>query len=268
MAAILMVSCSSAESFNLFTLNDDITFGKQMHEEILANPGEYPLLDRTASAENEAVYAYVEDIMYRILDSGKIENRDAFEWKLTIIDDDVLNAFAAPGGYLYFYTGFLKFAESEAELAGVMAHEIAHADRRHSTQKLTKVYGIQVLLSLLVDENSSTMSQILAQMASGGGNLAFTRENEYEADEYAMRYMYSIYGSSDRNYNLLSMQDFFNRMEDELGVDGSGDSLSVFLRTHPYNDDREDAMTALWESFGSPDGERYAENHKAFKELL
>ncbi len=265
---LLLGSCESAQSFNLFSLAEDSAFGAQMHEEILANPAEYPILDPAASPENEAVYDYVEGIMTRILQSDEVENRDTFEWHLTIIDADVLNAFAAPGGYLYFYTGFLKFAESEAELAGVMAHEIAHSDRRHSTQKLTKVYGIQVLLSLLVDENSSTMSQILAQMAAGGSDLAFTRENEYEADEYAMRYMHSISGSSGRNYNLLSMQDFFNRMEDDMGVDGSGDSLSVFLRTHPYNDDREAAMTGLWESFGSPSGERYIDNHRQMKELL
>lgn len=251
--------------FNLFSLEDDKAFGEQMHEEILANPDEYPILNRN-TGNNEAVYKYVEDIMDRILESDKIFNKETFDWQVTIINDDVLNAFAAPGGYLYFYTGFLDFAGSEAELAGVIAHEIAHADRRHSTDNLSKVYGLQILWSLLLGNEPTLMGEILANLSTGLGNLAFTREHEYEADEYALRYMFSIYDLSDRNYYLPSMKDFFNRMEEHFGVEGDGSF--DFLRTHPFNDDREAAMDEIFVELGSPWGQTYKTNHDDIKLLL
>ena len=63
-----------------------------------------------------------------------------------IHDDSTLNAFCTPGGYIYIYTGILKFLDSEDEFAGVLGHEIAHADLRHSTRQMTKQYGVQILL--------------------------------------------------------------------------------------------------------------------------
>jgi predicted Zn-dependent protease len=253
---LLFTSCDEGE-VNFFSLQDDIDFGRQLDAEIAANPGEYPLLPRTG---NENLYNYVEGIMLRVLDSDNVRYRNKFPWRVKIIDKDVQNAFAAPGGSLYFYTGFLTFAESEAELAGVMAHEIAHADRRHSTENMTKLYGIQILFSIILGEDPSTLGTILAQLTGSLSGLSFSRENEFEADEYAVRYMDSIRGGS-RNYNLLAMQDFFNRMEDVYEVDGDGSPVGEFFRTHPYNNDRENAMTAVWDELGRPSGELYTSNH-------
>ena len=257
---ILLSSCVSNDDgqVNFFSLEDDIAFGKQLDEEIADTPEEYPILPRKG---NEALYNYVEGIMNRILKSDMIRYRDDFPWRLHIIDKDVQNAFAAPGGSLYFYTGFLSFAESEAELAGVMAHEIAHADRRHSTENMTKQYGIQILFGALLGEEPGVLSQILSQLTGSLSGLAFTRENEYEADSFAVRYMDSV-RNGDRNYDLLAMQDFFNRMEEIYEVEGDGSKVGEFFRTHPYNNDREDAMTDVWEELGKPTGELYTENHK------
>ncbi|QEN06776.1 peptidase M48 [Oceanispirochaeta crateris] len=258
LALILLTGCDANGNLNFFSIQDDIEFGQQLDAEILANPSEYPLLSRSAYPE---VYAYVEGIMDLILQSDLIRYEDSFPWQVRIIDQDVLNAFAAPGGYLYFYTGFLSFAESEAELAGVMAHEIAHSDRRHSTENMTKVYGLQVLLSLLIGEEPGLLSEILAGLTVGASNLAFTRENEYEADEYALRYMNSV--RSTREYELRAMQEFFNRVEDVYDEEGEGSTLGAFFRTHPYNDDREDAMDEIWEELGAYNGEYYRAAHEA-----
>ncbi len=261
LTVIVLSSCVSTDSgqVNFFSLQDDKAFGEQLDAEIAANPEEYPLLPREG---NEALYSYVEGIMNRILSSGMIRYRNDFNWRLHIIDQDVQNAFAAPGGSLYFYTGFLSFAESEAELAGVMAHEIAHADRRHSTENMTKLYGIQILLGALMGDEPGTMSQILAQLTGNLSGLAFTRENEYEADSFAVKYMHSVRGSG-RDYDLLAMQDFFNRMEEIYQVEGEGSKVGEFFRTHPYNNDREDAMTDVWKDLGRPEGLLYASNHSS-----
>ena len=73
-----------------------------------------------------------------MMDDEHVADFSDFDWELKIIhDDETLNAFCAPGGYIYVYTGLIKFLAHEDNLAGVIGHEIAHADLRHSTQQLT-----------------------------------------------------------------------------------------------------------------------------------
>ena len=99
-------------------------------------------------------YNYLQGITDEILNSGNVTYRDEFVWKIHIIEDDeVLNAFATPGGYIYVYTGLIKFLENEDDLAGVMGHEIAHSDQRHSVKQLQKMYGVQILLSVVLGES-------------------------------------------------------------------------------------------------------------------
>jgi predicted Zn-dependent protease len=87
----------------------------------------------------------------KLLATGKAEYSDRFNWKVRIIKDDAtVNAFAVPGGYMYFYTGLIKTLDNEAQFVGVLAHEMAHIARRHTTTQLTKAYGIDLLLSFLI----------------------------------------------------------------------------------------------------------------------
>ena len=248
------------DNFNAFSVEEDIELGKQCAEEIESSPSDYPILSRKNYA---SVYKYLETIRDRILSSDKIENRDNFEWKVTIIDDDVLNAFVTPGGYIYFYTGLLKYMKSEAEVAGVMAHEIAHADRRHSTQAMTKEYGVTILFSiatgLLTGGEGSFLADIVQTLAVNGASLSFSRKHEYEADEYSVRYLNSI--RNKKNYQPTAIVDFFDRMK--------ADSLSQsnghfeFLMTHPYDDNRKANIYKIWQKLGAPEGDRYENNHAA-----
>ncbi len=131
---------------NLFSLEDDRRLGAQVNQEILSNPGQYPVLPEAGNAE---AYRYIRGITQKILNSGKVEHRDEFAWEVRIIkDDNTLNAFCTPGGYIYVYTGLIKYLDSEEQLAGVMGHEIAHADRRHSTKQMTQTYGVQGLAAI------------------------------------------------------------------------------------------------------------------------
>ena len=89
-------------------------------------------------------YAHLDALRDDILASGEVAYADEFDWETHFIqDDEVLNAFAAPGGYIYVYTGLMRYLEEEDQLAGVLGHEIAHAANRHSTEQLTKQYGIE-----------------------------------------------------------------------------------------------------------------------------
>ena len=260
-AIILFSQCSKDGKINVFSVKDDIAFGAQLDSTIVNNPSEYPLLPRTG---NEAVYNYVEGIMNQILESNEIHYRDEFPWQVRIINQNILNAFAAPGGYLYFYTGFLKYAASEAELAGVMAHEIGHADHRHSTNSLTKLYGFQFMLSVVLGQNPSQLTQIASQLALNGVALDFSRDDEYEADASAVTYITSIQHL--RNYDPTAIVDFFDRMKADSLTQSSGSF--EFLRTHPYDDNRKEKIYALHNKLGGNSGEKFAAEHNAIRQLL
>jgi hypothetical protein len=141
-------------SLNLFSINDDIELGKQLEQEIASNPSEYPLLSETAYPQ---AYAYIKGLRDSILNGGNVYYKDKFEWKVKIIqDDNTLNAFCAPGGYIYIYTGLIKYLDSEDELIGVLGHEMAHADRRHSTDQLTKNFGLSLLIGIVTGTTGQT----------------------------------------------------------------------------------------------------------------
>ena len=132
---------------NVFTIEDDKNFGLQMETEIANNPSQYPLLSKTTYASS---YAYLENMKQQIIAGGTLDHANDFVWKLYIIqDDNTQNAFCTPGGYIYVYTGLIKYLNNASSLAGVLGHEMAHADKRHSTEQMTKQYGLSLLVGVV-----------------------------------------------------------------------------------------------------------------------
>ena len=221
-------ACKDDEGFNLFSIEDDKQLGLQLKEEITANPAEFPVLDES---QFSAAYSHLSRMKDSILNSGNVTHKNDFLWELKIIhDDSVLNAFCAPGGYIYVYTGLIKFLESEDELAGVLGHEIAHADKRHSTEQLTKVYGISLLFQVILGENAG----LLQEIAQGLISLKFSRTNEAEADEYSVKYLCPT------AYNAAGAAGFFQKL---LDLQQTG-STPEFLSTHPSPDNRVQDINA------------------------
>ncbi|PCJ66560.1 MAG: peptidase M48 [Bacteroidetes bacterium] len=236
---------------NFFSLEDDKTFGAQVAAEIDADQETYPTLD---SATYPEAYAYLYAIRDSILNSGNVVHKDDFDWRLRIIhDDSTLNAFCTPGGYIYVYTGIIKFLDSEDQFAGVMGHEIAHADERHSTAALTQQYGIDVLLGVLLGEDKGT----LAQIAQGLVGLKYSRGNESESDLRSVEYLYPT------AYDARGAAKFFEKIAESGG--GSGPQ---FLSTHPNPENRIEAINAHWESLGGKVGETFKSRYEAFQNSL
>ena len=236
--------------FNLFSLNDDIQFGAQVAAEIESDPETYPILD---SAQYVEAYAHIYRIRDSILNSGNVVHKDDFLWQIRIIEDDsMLNAFCTPGGYIYVYTGLIKFLDAENELAGVMGHEIAHADERHSTEALTKAYGLDVLFAILLGDNNA-----LSQVAQGLLNLSYSRNNETESDQRSVEYLYPT------AYDARGAAKFFEKM-----LAGGGSTVPQFLSTHPNPENRVEAINAHWELLGSKVGETYDQRYITIKNSL
>lgn len=220
-------ACDKDGDINFFSIEQDNQLGEQVKSEIAAS-GEYNVLPRSAYP---VAYGHIDRIANTILNSGEVQYRDELNWEIFIIDDDVLNAFCTPGGKIYVFTGLIKYLDTEDQLAGVLAHEIGHADHRHTTNALTRQYGFQLLLEVVLGENQGLLSEI----AVGIANLRFSRSNETEADEASVLYL-----GSEGTYNCAGAAGFFQKMEAE----SNAPSPPPFLSTHPAPENRIENILA------------------------
>ncbi len=227
-------SCSEGGGVNLFTIEDDRALGAQIAAEIASDQAQFPVLDSSAYPE---VYEQLYALRDVILRSGQVAHAEDFLWQIRVISNDtVINAFCTPGGYIYVYTGLLRYLDDMSQLAGVLAHEMAHADLRHSTDQLTTAYGINLLLNLVMGENRNMITDI----ATGLGQLAFSRSDESQADQYAVQY---LCGSP---YAADGSAGFFDGMQAEE----EGAAVPEFLSTHPNPDNRAERIRAHADELG------------------
>ncbi len=247
---LLLVGCSSGVNLNLFSIEEDKEFGKKVAAEIEADP-KFKLLD---SIQNQEVYSYVYKIRNEILESGNVVHKNDFDWRIRIIQDDsTLNAFCTPGGYIYVYTGILKFLDSEDQLAGVMGHEIAHADLRHSTRQMTEMFGIQLILELIAGDSKS-----VKDITSGLIGLTFSRSHEKEADEQSVNYLCPT------KYNAAGGSGFFEKLIKK----GNSNNPPVFLSTHPDPGNRVEKFKEIKTEKGCTGIETYASEFKRIMSKL
>lgn len=252
-------ACDKNGNVSLFGVSNDLELGAQVAEQIAADPDTYPILDE---ATNEAAYSYLQAMTDEILNSGEVVYANDFAWQIHIIDQDVLNAFATPGGYIYVYTGLINYLDNIDDLAGVMGHEIAHADLRHSSRSLQKQYGVSTLLSILLGDNSSQLAEIAAGYASGLSALKFSRDHESESDARSVEYLANTVFACD------GAAAFFEKLE----ADGQTSSTLEFLSTHPSPDNRIEDIEAKASEVGC-DTELSSDNingmsYQDFKDLF
>lgn len=236
---------NEGKGFNVFTIEQDRALGAQVAHEIDSNKREYPQLD---SIQYKEVYQYLYKVRNNILNSGKVDFKDDFGWRLRVIhDDSVLNAFCTPGGYIYIYTGILKFLDSEDQLAGVLGHEIGHADMRHSTRQMTSMYGVQILLDVLAGDRAA-----LKQVTGALIGLKFSRSHETEADERSVLYLCPT------KYNADGGAGFFEKIQ-AMG----GQRVPEFLSTHPDPGNRIETFHNNKTTMGCQGNESFTTEYKA-----
>lgn len=219
----LAIACSApGGGYNpFFTIEDDKLLGQQLEGQIASDPQNYPILDK---AQYPQAYAYLEAMRDEILASGEVHHAQNFEWKLYIIhDDNTLNAFAAPGGYMYIYTGLFKYLPDASSLAGVVGHEMAHADERHSVNQMSKMVGFEVLCQIATGTDAEDLVAITAQLSS----LKFSRSDEKEADSRSVHYLCKTSFQEDGAANFFEMM-----------LQDGGEQPPEFLSTHPSHENR------------------------------
>jgi len=219
---------SGRHEFMLLSEAEEVNLGRETDGQVLQEYGIYKEPELTA---------YLSTLCQRL---GKVSHRPNLTYQFKILDASVVNAFAVPGGYVYFTRGILATLNNEAELAGVMAHEIGHITARHSAQQYSKAQFAQVTLGVgaaVADAVGLSGLSGLAQLGVGMLFLRFSRDNERQADSLGVEY------ASKLNYDASQLAEFFQTLEQmNPGSDRSG--LPGWFSTHPSPDDRLHAVRA------------------------
>lgn len=212
----------------VFSVEKDIELGKQTVQSLEEDPEQYPVLSEEDYPE---AYEHLDRIVQQIVTAEEIEYADIFAYdNVRIIHrDDVLNAFATPGGFIYVFSGLIRYLDAEDHLAGVLGHEIAHAERRHSSLRLQKEYGTKQLLRFaLWNPNVDAQNVVFAKILADLTNLDYSREQEAESDLLSVRYL------AHTDYACDATAGFFEK----LLAEGNDAKIPEFLSDHPASDAR------------------------------
>ena len=175
------------------------------------------------------------------LKMAEVSERPQLPWCFQVLDDAAINAFAAPGGFIYVTRGTLAYCNSEAELAGILGHEIGHVTAKHAVINLSRQQVIQFGFGVLEQvypelEGISDLAGIGMQLLF----LKFSREDELEADELGVRYMIRIGQNPNR---LIDVMEMLERLSQARG----GGDLPQWLSTHPSPGNRRVNLAAIIE---------------------
>jgi len=188
--------------WNLFSPQQDVELGRKASQEA---ERQLPLLN------DRRVDSYLNSLGRRLADRAPGER---YPYQFKGVNDATINAFALPGGFLYVHRGAIEAADNEAQLAGVMGHEIGHVALRHGTNQATKAYAWQLPLAAIGGlVGSDSLGGVVAQLAAGFGVnsvlLRYSRDAERQADLIGTQILY------DNNYDPRAMAQFFEKIEAE-----------------------------------------------------
>jgi predicted Zn-dependent protease len=211
--------------FNLFSKQQDVQLGQESAAQVR----------KQMKVINDPVLtSYVNTIGKRLASSREAQ-ASGFPFSFEVVSDPSINAFALPGGPMFIHTGLLKAVDSEAQLAGVMGHEMSHVILRHGTNQASKRNLIELPAMLASQMGSGSMMGQLAQLGIGlGANsvlLKFSRTAESQADLMGSHLM------AESGYNPMEMARFFEKLNAE-----GGQRAPQFLSDHPNPDNRERAI--------------------------
>jgi len=224
----ILLSCATTgpggkKSFILISESQEIELGESVSQQVLEQ--EKPLTD-------DQWQSYLTEVGKKVV---AVSDRSALPFHFTVLDNDQINAFATPGGYLFFYTGILRMMESEDELAAVMAHEISHVVGRHSVKTIQTYYGGAIAANILLGDQADKEIGKITEIVFGLALRGYGRSNEHEADQYGLHYM------TKAGYNPQAMVTMFEKLASASG-DRESNFFEGLLSTHPDTKDRISRM--------------------------
>lgn len=227
--ACLLVCCAaSLSALGLITVEQEIEIGREAQVEVRRQVPEL---------RDQVVARYVTGIGRRLTAKARGAK---YPYSFTVANQREINAFALPGGPVWIHRGALTAAANEAQLAAVLAHEIAHISQRHAADRITQQLVanglIGVLGALLGNDTSAQRAQFGARILAGGYMLKFSRDDEREADAVGATIMRQA------GWDARQMVAFLRTLEREEGK--RGNQATVFLSSHPAPGERAERLRA------------------------
>lgn len=212
---------------SLVSEGQEIQMGREADPQIVAQMGLYP---------DSSVQRYVREIGLRLAAESE---RPDLPWTFRVLDDPTVNAFALPGGFIYITRGILTHLTSEAELAGVLGHEIGHVTARHSASQMSRAQlaqlglGVGMIFSETVRDYGGLASQSLGLLF-----LKFGRDDESQADELGIRYM------TREGYDPRELAGVMRMLSRTSQLNSGGGRVPEWLSTHPDPANRSESILA------------------------
>lgn len=204
------------EELMLMTESQDLEIGQKYAPELEKQMG--------GRIADEALQNYINTVGQKV---AKVSHRRSWEYHFTALDDDMVNAFALPGGYIFITKGMLKELTTEAQLASVLGHEVAHVVARDTAALMSREIGIDILLSAAVSENTSSTIRTAADLTRQIIGLRFSRTDEKDADYAGMDYMVRA------GYDPAGMVETMQMLQDQQKT-----RSIEFFSTHPNPENR------------------------------
>lgn len=231
---VMVIILFAAPSWAMLTIEEERALGDEFYKK---------LADRNILVKNQEINGYISELGTRILSQSE---QSPFSFTFSVVNDSGINAFATPGGYVYVYSGLIRNTENESQLAGVLAHEIAHVKARHIAklmEKQTKL-GIAALAGMLAGaflggkEGGAAIAS-LSMATAASLSLKYSRENEEEADLLGMNYLVRA------GYDGHGMLDFLKIMRQ---YEFYSNIVPSYFLTHPGTGDRIRYLDGLLET--------------------
>ena len=218
---VFAISCATnpvtgRREFTLMSEAQEIAIGRESDPQIKAEMGVY---------DDPELQKYVSDIGMRL---AKLSERPNLPWQFTVVDQPAINAFAVPGGFIYITRGILPYLANEAELVGVLGHEIGHVTARHSAQQYTRSLGGLIGLTVAgIFVPATRQFGQLSQQALGVLFLRYGREDELQSDQLGVMY------SSAAGWDPSGVPGMLNTLGRLAEASGERKGVPNFLSTHP-----------------------------------
>lgn len=213
----------------LISRDQEVALGLQLADEV-----EQQLLIHP----DPVVHAWLDDLgqeLLAVIPNVPPEYRFRFQ---VVADNTTINAFAAPGGQIYFYSGLILSAESEGEVFGVLGHEIGHVIQRHGAQQLVTQFGAASLLDIILGGGAGELTVLLGNLAAQGALLSYSCAHELDADDVGLDWVHNA------GWDPRPFIGFFRKL-------GQGPQPPEFLSTHPDPVRRAQTLTERLPALGT-----------------
>ncbi len=222
---LMIVGC--ATEYNLATGREEAIYITDEREVQMGRNISEALEEKVELSDDPLLEGRVDRIGQRL---AAVSDRKDIPYRFRVLAEDEVNAVALPGGFIYVYQGLVEKAENDDELAGVLAHEIGHVAAKHVAKRLQGSLGYTVLKVLMLAGRADARLHQGADLAYSQLLLAYSREDELEADRLAVKYMKAV------GYDPDAMIHFLETLRE---VDREGPLRPKhYSRTHPYTGDR------------------------------